>query len=349
MTLRTCPSFAAALAAVWLSVPLAHGGVPLVATSGFEAPTFVPGNIVDQAGWKTAGNGASTAVVQDNVVFEGDQAVRIDRAPNSDRRWAVPNSGIQSGRFVTISWNMMVDITQPPDAEYFGPFFGVEAYDSFENFGVLGLLGVDATSGEVLVQMPVTGFLEPTGFLAATNTWNHFEMILDFELDQYTTYFNGDFLRTLTFVDGNLGLDEFTDADMATFASAGDAESLAQSGTAWFDNFLVTDGLPGDFNGDNVVDAADYTVWRDQLGSVGTVESPAGDGNGDLVVDAADYQIWRQNFGRSGAGLPALAASTTAVPEPSSLAALLGLCALLASSRHVAGSTRVSVDDSSTE
>ena len=29
--------------------------------------------------------------------------------------------------------------------------------------------------------------------------------------------------------------------------------------------FLAASGLPGDFNGDNVVDAADYTVWRDGL------------------------------------------------------------------------------------
>ncbi len=42
-------------------------------------------------------------------------------------------------------------------------------------------------------------------------------------------------------------------------------------------------GARGDFNGDNLVDAADYTVWRDNLGT---------------LYDAADYLAWRDNFGR---------------------------------------------------
>src|SRR6202007_2157730 len=48
---------------------------------------------------------------------------------------------------------------------------------------------------------------------------------------------------------------------------------------------FVADGLPGDFNHDGIVDAADYTVWRDSLGQTGNV---AADGNEDNVVDMAD-------------------------------------------------------------
>ncbi|TWT36985.1 Matrixin [Posidoniimonas corsicana] len=57
--------------------------------------------------------------------------------------------------------------------------------------------------------------------------------------------------------------------------------------------------LAGDYNGDGVVDAADYTVWRDSLGQSG--QSLAADGNGDLLVDSADYGLWRSNFGESAA------------------------------------------------
>jgi hypothetical protein len=65
--------------------------------------------------------------------------------------------------------------------------------------------------------------------------------------------------------------------------------------------------LPGDFNNDGRVDAADYSVWRDGLGSVYT---------------AADYEIWRSHFGQpvaggSGGGAQA-ATPTAAVPEPAS-------------------------------
>ncbi|MBB6428888.1 hypothetical protein HNQ40_000694 [Algisphaera agarilytica] len=78
---------------------------------------------------------------------------------------------------------------------------------------------------------------------------------------------------------------------------------------------LVT--LPGDYNGNGVVDAADYTVWQDAFGSM---EDLAADGNGNGAVDAADYTVWQDNFGSTNLE----GASMVVIPEPSSLA-LLGL------------------------
>ena len=52
--------------------------------------------------------------------------------------------------------------------------------------------------------------------------------------------------------------------------------------------------LPGDYNFNGVVDAADGTVWRDTLNSVTDLRA---DGNGDSKVDALDYAIWKNNFG----------------------------------------------------
>ncbi len=302
---------------------LAIASTTLVATDGFES--FARESIVDQFGWKTAGTGTSTAVVQNEVVVTGDQAVEVNRTAGSDRRWAVPNSGLQTGRFVTISWDMAVNVTEKPGV--LGPVFGVEAYDAFENFGVLGMLGVDGTTGEVLRQLPESGYLMPTGFLAATGVWNHFEIVLDFQTDKYMSFFNGDPLGSLAFVDGDFGLDHFTDANIATFAGSDDGTSINEPGTAWFDNFIVYDGLPGDYNGDNRVDAADYTVWRDHLGSVGSTGAPSGDGNGDLVVDELDYFLWRSNFGRSPESFAAVSVTGT-VPEPSTV--VVGFCCVLA-------------------
>jgi hypothetical protein len=66
-------------------------------------------------------------------------------------------------------------------------------------------------------------------------------------------------------------------------------------------------GIPGDYNENGIVDAADYVVWRKTNGS------PAG------------YNLWRMNFGRtSGSGS---GSALTAVPEPSNL--LLAVVALL--------------------
>lgn len=53
-----------------------------------------------------------------------------------------------------------------------------------------------------------------------------------------------------------------------------------------------------DYNENGVVDAADYTVWRDHLGiDDGSATFNQGDGNGDGNVDQADYDIWSQNYG----------------------------------------------------
>jgi hypothetical protein len=54
--------------------------------------------------------------------------------------------------------------------------------------------------------------------------------------------------------------------------------------------------LPGDYNNDGTVDAADYTNWRDTLGSSVPVSSGA-DGNGNGAIDQGDYAVWRDNFG----------------------------------------------------
>ena len=70
---------------------------------------------------------------------------------------------------------------------------------------------------------------------------------------------------------------------------------------------------PGDYNLNERVDAADYTVWRDRIGS----PNATADGNGSGIVDIADYTLWQQNF-----GLPAPTGSGAlmAVPELSGLA-----------------------------
>lgn len=82
-------------------------------------------------------------------------------------------------------------------------------------------------------------------------------------------------------------------------------------------------GLPGDFNGNGTVDAADYTVWRDNLG--GDESVLMGNGNGMNGVDPADYDLWKSNFGTTSNAV----VSASAVPEPSSLLLLvLGFVAI---------------------
>jgi arylsulfatase A-like enzyme len=60
--------------------------------------------------------------------------------------------------------------------------------------------------------------------------------------------------------------------------------------------------VPGDFNLDGSVDAADYVLWRFDVRQT-TVGQLRSDANGDGIVDDVDYQVWRRNFGRT-AGNP---------------------------------------------
>lgn len=86
-------------------------------------------------------------------------------------------------------------------------------------------------------------------------------------------------------------------------------------------SLLPTGGANGDFNGDGVVDAADYTRWRDNLGADESAINNNGDGQDG--VDAKDYQLWRQNYGNGQAAVAVVA------PEPAAAALLAGLGAAL--------------------
>jgi glycoprotein endo-alpha-1,2-mannosidase len=81
-------------------------------------------------------------------------------------------------------------------------------------------------------------------------------------------------------------------------------------GTLYLDLLRAATVIPGDYNGDGIVDGADYTVWSEAYGSQGP-NLPA-DGNRNNVVDAADYAIWRNAV--STAGTSSL--TKLDVPEP---------------------------------
>jgi hypothetical protein len=107
----------------------------------------------------------------------------------------------------------------------------------------------------------------------------------------------------------------------------------------------LTPFQPGDYNGDGVVDTADYVVWRNTLGSTSEL---AADGTGNGIIDEGDWVIWRQNFGETITDGISGAASATgaATPEPGAcLLLMLGAVSLsaLRRSRRSVVSCRVSI------
>jgi mannan endo-1,4-beta-mannosidase len=106
-------------------------------------------------------------------------------------------------------------------------------------------------------------------------------------------------------------LDDFTPAQVQALLNDEDVITLDELPILPWSN-LAPD-LPGDYNLDGNVNAADYTFWRDSLGQTGT--GLAADGNGDGKIDADDLVVWRLFFGETTApGAGALGNLT--VPEP---------------------------------
>ena len=76
----------------------------------------------------------------------------------------------------------------------------------------------------------------------------------------------------------------------------------------------VAPGVPGDYNANGRVDAADYVVWRQALNTTTVLPNDPTGG----TITTTQYNTWRANFGNpSGAG------SATAVPEPAAAVLVL--------------------------
>jgi hypothetical protein len=93
---------------------------------------------------------------------------------------------------------------------------------------------------------------------------------------------------------------------------------------------------PGDYNNNGIVDAADYAIWRNNLGQ--TFALPNRDASNSGPINQQDYAFWRSTFGNTGGSsslatpsfigvdftvVDAALGSGTIVPEPVSLSMLL--------------------------
>lgn len=104
------------------------------------------------------------------------------------------------------------------------------------------------------------------------------------------------------------------------------SDGVVRQGTVVFDHTAATLAPPGDFNGDDVVDGADFLQWQRRFGT--TVRPLAGaDHNGNGIVDHADLEAWKTPTAAPPASIDQEA--SLLVPEPSmaalTLSALVGL------------------------
>lgn len=132
---------------------------------------------------------------------------------------------------------------------------------------------------------------------------------------------------------GGLGVTETSSAALQGSGVYGVRVFGAGSDVQLYELRLAFTSIAGDYTGDGAVDAADYTVWRDTLGSSTLL---AADGSGNGLIDSADYDLWAGAFSTSA---PAV---VTAVCEPAGLSfvALLVFSGVVAQKRGLACALR---------
>jgi hypothetical protein len=129
------------------------------------------------------------------------------------------------------------------------------------------------------------------------------------------------------------------DGQAVVFTSVGTASTLGTTSMVVGASFNVlanriVAGVAGDYNGNGIVDAADYTVWRNNNGTVFQLTNEGPDTPGEVTIE--DYNFWKANFGN---GAPPPGGGSTAggnaglggvaVPEPTALALWLGACGVI--------------------
>lgn len=141
---------------------------------------------------------------------------------------------------------------------------------------------------------------------------------------------NANLSRALRRVDGSVRLLNLSTGDkqaLVAFLNTLTDEAFLTS-ELFSDPFVA---LPGDYDGNGIVDVADYTTWRNGFAAGDILLA---DGNLDGVVDLSDYSVWRDNLGRSWEDLAFDDASLSAaarVPEPETWRLLaVGLAGCLA-------------------
>lgn len=229
------------------------------------------------------------------VRYETDAAAKLSQLGRSN--FMQPDAGAGAGTYEP--WNLYNNFGQP---NLFQPWSvaemlmagapGAEAALRFLLDNGLGA-GLDGPQGLADSAQWVTGAANPTSVPSFADNWN-----ITLSTMALLEYLEGANRQSLFF------------ANLPEVQAALDSVYIA-----------------GDYNGDGLINSADYNYWR---GTVGSINSLAADGNNNGVVDAADYVIWRKRVSTPGLG------AGVGVPEPggtASIVTLIGTFAVAASWR----------------
>lgn len=186
------------------------------------------------------------------------------------------------------------------------------------------VLTVDVTTGEAFMLNQTPFSQEVEGYTLSSSSeslnpagWNSFEAQ---GIDDGDWLASPPLAERLTEVqeDGTTTFDELTQYNIGAILETGGEPDLVfeflLAGEGGLREGLVDYVLPGDYNGDNMVDGADYVVWRKNVDTTARLPNDLTPGS----VSTGDYNIWRSHFGEvwpgAGSGVGSLA-----VPEPAAV------------------------------
>jgi hypothetical protein len=238
--------------------------------------------------------------------------------------FTLPNGGGLNPNYVkarTNGWSMETE------AQYIsstgGANQGLAVF--FDNREYIVLMDRDSAGnlqGSVLTS-PSSYSTYPLASAANAGDYHHYELRYDPATQLVSFLFEGAVKHTWSGVGGN---HENRFAFGSIIPSTGGIANFRETNT-YILSPPPTPTQQGDFNSDGFVNLADYSLWRDSLGSTTLL---AADANGNGRIDTLDYTVWKSHFGsRLASGAAAVVGET--VPEPSALlVALFAVAGLLA-------------------
>jgi autotransporter-associated beta strand protein len=149
--------------------------------------------------------------------------------------------------------------------------------------------------------------------IIADNQWHLYQWNL--ENDNHWEAYSGGANGAIDAPNGTVSIDSIW------FNGIGDAQIYLDNVSHNALGLLAASAIAGDYNGDGVVNVADYTMWRSMQGTPVTPGTKA-DGNGNGIIDAGDYITWRKLISMVGGS----SISGASIPEPTAL--LLAIIAL---------------------
>lgn len=255
--------------------------------------------------WNLSGGGTVT-VHSANPIREGDHSTT-----NTDDHPLAPRSSYIGGYMY-----------RGPVAELAGKYF----YADFVHSNIFALADFDRDTP--LAAYSGTNFNhDPTTNLAALGTrttlatgdinslWN--TLVYDRADPSYTAALGAAFGigRVVSFGEDNAGNLYLVDFG-GVRGNPNFGNDYPNAGTGQI--FKIVPSVPGDYNDNGVVDAADYVVWRDRFGQNYVLPNEV-PGVTPGVVTADDYEAWKARFGNSLSG----SGASSSVPESSTFAVVL--------------------------